>query len=390
MPFVLFLLGAATVGLIASQASKSKPQGIGTTYTLDRNLPPAVRDQVLAALSTTRDPTTLLAFAGSLDAAGYPLSANALRQKAVSLGVQAPSLPSPVPWPAAPSGSSDVVVPTPIPTAPPPTSPLPTAPASAQPSAPAPMIPDAPAQPPSSLPVTPTPSPTMPAAPTVPNPFSLDPNMPPSMQSAVLGALTTETDPVKLQAFAQEIQAQYPIAAGLLSAKANALKIVPAGVPASMPSLPIPSFPSIPSSPPPSPSAPPPNIAPASLSPFPIGADGTRSGRNTGRPTGYPFILLRGEATYPAKIAQQATGSQASYPAMTKLNPQFAKDGVHWINIQKGDALNIPWAWAPKLAALYQIQIDPGVQPPMTSSSPTSTAIALIQKGASHGSTTHA
>jgi hypothetical protein len=61
----------------------------------------------------------------------------------------------------------------------------------------------------------------------VPNPFALDPNMPQSMQSAVLGALTTEQDPAKLQAFAQEIQGQFPIAAGLLMAKANALRLQP-------------------------------------------------------------------------------------------------------------------------------------------------------------------
>jgi hypothetical protein len=98
---------------------------------------------------------------------------------------------------------------------------------------------------------------------------------------------------------------------------------------------------------------------------YPIGDDSTRSGRNAGRPAGYPFILLHGESTYPAKISKQATGTEANYPQMSKINPQFAKDGVHWINIQTGDALNIPWDWAPKLAALYRIQVDPGVTPPV-------------------------
>jgi hypothetical protein len=59
--------------------------------------------------------------------------------------------------------------------------------------------------------------------------YALDPGMPSEMQSEVLAALTTENDPNKLVALAQKIQAQYPIAAGLLMKKANPLlfKVAP-------------------------------------------------------------------------------------------------------------------------------------------------------------------
>jgi hypothetical protein len=130
---------------------------------------------------------------------------------------------------------------------------------------------------------------------------------------------------------------------------------------------------------------------------LPIGDASTRTGRNAGRPSGYPFIHLRGESTYPAKIAKQATGSEANYPQMSTINPQFAKDGVHWINIQTGDALNIPWSWVPKLVSLYRIEVDPGVAPPpafapspAVAAHPPSAALA-VRKGGSNGlATTHA
>jgi hypothetical protein len=212
------------------------------------------------------------------------------------------------------------------------------------------------------------------------------------MQSAVLGALTTEQDPNKLQAFAQEIQAQYPIAAGLLMAKANALRMQPSPFPPPQPQ-PQPGPGPSPLSTPVVPPGPGPMPIPGGL---PFGDDSTRSGRNAGRPTGYPFIHLRGESTYPAKIAKQATGSEANYPQMSSINPQFAKDGVHWINIQTGDALNVPWTWVPKLMSLYRIEVDPGVAPPGVLAPAAAVAAhapstALVKKGGSNGlATTHA
>jgi hypothetical protein len=208
----------------------------------------------------------------------------------------------------------------------------------------------------------------IPASPAAPSPFTLDPNMAPATQSAVLGVLTTESDPAKIQAFAQAIQAQYPIAAGLLMAKANMLRLAhPVAAPAPAPPAPAPA---------PSPTAPPAvALLPAPPAGLPIGDETTRTGRNANRPSGYPFVHLRGESTYPAKIAQQATGSPANYPQMSRINPQFAKDGVHWINLQTGDALNIPWAWVPKLAPLYRIEVDPGVSPPAQPGAATAMAV---------------
>jgi hypothetical protein len=57
----------------------------------------------------------------------------------------------------------------------------------------------------------------------LPDAQGLDGNMDPATKTAVLHALATETDPNKLMTFAGTIQLQYPIAAGLLVAKANAL-----------------------------------------------------------------------------------------------------------------------------------------------------------------------
>ena len=103
MPFVLFLLGAAAVGLVAASASgkgKGSGGGGGRTYTLDRNLPPQLRQQVLAALATEKDPTRLLAFAAQCATQGYPLSAAALTQRAVELGgVSSQPQPQPGPQP---------------------------------------------------------------------------------------------------------------------------------------------------------------------------------------------------------------------------------------------------------------------------------------------------
>src|SRR5580692_7807254 len=106
MPFVLFLLGAAAVGLIAASASGNEKGksggGGGRTYTLDKNLPPALRQQVLAALATEKNPAKLFAFAAACANQGYPLAATALTQRAVELGgVQPSPLPQPAPTPTA-------------------------------------------------------------------------------------------------------------------------------------------------------------------------------------------------------------------------------------------------------------------------------------------------
>ena len=417
MPFVLFLLGAAAVGLVAATASAKGKQsggGGGRTYTLDSNLPPQLRQQVLAALATEKDPNKLLAFAAQCATSGYPLAATALTQRAVELGgmPQPFPQPQPAPQPQPQPGPAPVVNP-PDPGLlpdPPRTQVLAALSTGTDPSVLEALAQQMDAQgytyaaqalrmketllrgmtpPPAPSPApqpSPQPQPQPQPAPQ-PSPFSLDPGMPPQMQAAILGALTTEQDPNKLQGFAQEIQAQYPIAAGLLMAKANALRMQPSPFPQPQPQ--------------PGPAPQPTPIVPPGPGPLPIpgglpiGDDTTRSGRNAGRPSGYPFIHLHGESTYPAKIAKQATGSEANYPQMSAINPQFARDGVHWINIQTGDALNIPWAWVPKLTGLYRIEVDPGVAPPGVLA-PAAVAAkvpsaALVKKGGNNGlATTHA
>lgn len=293
MPFVLFLLGAAAVGLVAATASgkgKGKSDGGGgRTYTLDKNLPAALRQRVLAALATEKDPGRLLAFAADCANQGYPLAAAALTQRAVELGgVQPSPLPQPGPTPTAnpvdpnqlpdpprtqvlaalTAGTDPNVLealaqqmdsqgftyaaqalrlkeqalralpqPAPQPAPQPFPVPVPT------PIQPAPQPWPGPMPPPGVLP-QPSPPPQPQPGPAPPSPFSLDPTMPPQMQAAVLGALTTETDPVKLQAFAQAIQGTYPIAAGLLMAKANALRLQPGPAPSPTPTPVLPPAPS--------------------------------------------------------------------------------------------------------------------------------------------------
>ncbi|MFI5296734.1 MAG: hypothetical protein ACHREM_01440 [Polyangiales bacterium] len=188
----------------------------------------------------------------------------------------------------------------------------------------------------------------------------LDPGMPIEVQKAVLGALTSETDPAKLEGFGGAIAAQYPVAAGLLVGKAQMLR-ARAATPA--PALP------------PAPTAAAPRV-PLTMSPYMMGDDRTRVGRNGGRPSGWPFILLRpSDATYPAKIAKEATGFEGNYGEMTSLNPHLAPGGK-WITLVAGDALNVPWEWAPTLARIYQVQTDPGVTP---QASPVPNAAPLLR-----------
>jgi hypothetical protein len=193
--------GVTPQPLPGPQPSPMPPPGVNPNPVDPRQLPDPPRTQVLAALSTGTDPNALEALAQQMDSQGYTYAAQALRLKEQALRSLQPQ-PSPAPMP--PPG----VLPQPSPT--PQTLPGP------QPG--------------------PLPAPS-------PSPFTLDPGMPPQMQAAVLGALTTETDPVKLQAFAQAIQGTYPIAAGLLMAKANALRLQPGPAPAPTPTPVVPPAP---------------------------------------------------------------------------------------------------------------------------------------------------
>ena len=303
----LILLGGATIALAASSAKKKRvdpapaPPG-GKTYTLDLDMPPPLRDQVLAALTTEQDPAKLDAFAAAL-ASNYPLSAAALRTKAAMLRSWAPPpvppMPVPVPVPIAPAPQPPSPQPAPSPMPPPGVLPEP---APVQPApAPVPIPPPSPA---------PSPSPLL---------GGLDPGMPLEMQKAVVGALTTETDPAKLEGFASAIQGQYPIAAGLLMAKAEALRLVHPPVPG--PPIPIPP---VPISPVPVPVPP--------IPPAPVPTSGT-------------YTVISGD--YPIKIAQKLTGDGSRWRQLVAANPQkkLAADG-NFATLLPGEVLKLPASWA--------------------------------------------
>lgn len=206
MPFVLLMLGVVT--LAVALGSKKTPGGEPRTYMLDTSLPPPLRDQVLAALASERDPAKLEAFAAAMQTQ-FPIAASQLRARAQELRAagapSGPAIPFPVPVPnAAP-------VPVPVPSIP---IPIPSAPSIPFPVPPPPAQPQAPAAPP--------PAPLPPSQPPMPG---LDPGMPPEVAQAVTAALTTENDPAKLRSFAASLAPRFPIAAGLLNAKANALSL---------------------------------------------------------------------------------------------------------------------------------------------------------------------
>ncbi len=379
----LILLGGATIALAAASKKKydAPPPGTVRTYTLDTTLPQTVRDQVLAALATEQDPTKLEAFASAI-APTFPLSAAALRQKAsmlragtlptnpVDLLTQVPDPPrtqvmqqlmmqndpnaleayavqlqSQYPAAAAALRLKEAVLRGQAPEVAPPTpgNPAPVAPAispsapaipSAPPFAPTPplaaiSIPALTIPLPTILPSIPTPQPEPPATPVAPpvpipsvvQPFvnGLDANMPPEMQKAVMGALTTETDAAKLQGFASAIQAQYPIASGLLKAKAEALRLMqPPTTPAAPAPLVVPSLPA---------------IVP------PISTSGT-------------YTVLSGD--FPIKIAQKLTGNGNRWHELIAANPnkKTGADG-NFVTLLPGEVLKLPASWtsAPSIAA---------------------------------------
>jgi nucleoid-associated protein YgaU len=247
MPFLLFLLSVATLVAVSSK-SKAAAGGHTQTFMLDANMPEALRNQVLAALVSGTDPNAIDAFATAIQAQ-YPLSAGLLHAKATSLRSGTP--------PSLPAASTDPGGP-PLDTTMPAsmvafvhtellneTDPnklvtlantlagqYPVASAllaqraavlnvqpggSSSPANPQPVV-----QPPTSPTNGGGSSAANPPAPALTIP-GLDPGIPADLAQAVMTELATDTDPNKLQTYAQEIQSQYPMAASLLSAKANSL-----------------------------------------------------------------------------------------------------------------------------------------------------------------------
>lgn len=220
-------------------------------------------------------------------------------------------------------------------------------------AAPAP-VPVPPAPTPAPVPPAPPSLPPMPSIPTpsiLPSVPTLDANMPPEMAASVVQALTLETDPAKLDGFAYSIAGLYPIAAGLLVAKAKAIRAVQPPAPPSPLPLPTPG---------PMPPAPAPIAAT-----YPIGDEGTRSGRNAKRPQSqYPFVHIRSsDSLAPITLAETATGDAANFKALNKINPHLAPRG-QWTGLRQGDCINVPWSWAKKLQdSGLLLEQDPGAVP---------------------------
>lgn len=80
-------------------------------------------------------------------------------------------------------------------------------------------------------------------------PSIYDPGMPLATQQAVTTALNSETDPAKLQAFAQSLLPEFPIASGLLNAKASQILAGQHTAPAVTPAVVTPATPAAPSIP---------------------------------------------------------------------------------------------------------------------------------------------
>ena len=289
-------------------------------------VPDPTRTQVMQQLMMQNDPNALEAYAGQLQAQ-FPAAAAALRLKEAVLRGQAPEVAPPT------SGNAAPAPPGVAPSAPqpPPIVPMPVAPPLAPVPVPPPpaaaisipgiMIPlptIIPTPPPQDAP--PAAPPTAPAIPSVLTPpvppamppimSGLDANMPPEVQKAVMGALTTESDPAKLEGFASAIQAQYPIASGLLKAKAEALRLMQQAGPFA---------------PPPSPMVVPP--APPS-----IATSGT-------------YTVLQGD--YPIKIAQKLTGNATRWHELVAANPakKVGADG-NFVTLLPGEVLTLPASWS--------------------------------------------
>jgi nucleoid-associated protein YgaU len=343
MPILLLLLGVATFAVVAANANYKKPPP--QTFTLDNNMPPDLRNQVLAALVSENDPAKLEAFAGAL-ASIYPLSSSQLHAKAASLGGRGVAFP-PVPLPAAqpvPSGSSILEIgqlPEPtrsqvlqqIATGNDPAaleafasqlaaispaaasalrlraSLLRSVPTMPVPAAPSPVPQAADVAPPQAFPTSPAPtSPATPAA--IPPGLGLDPGMPPEVAQAVMNALTRETDPTKLRGFAASLAPQFPIAAALLTAKANTLAVLvpPPPAPAPMP-------------------APMPSGVPAFVP-----------------PTSGTYVVQAGD--FPIKIARKLVHDEARWPELVAANPtkKRAPDG-NFATLLPGEVLQLPASW---------------------------------------------
>jgi hypothetical protein len=205
--------------------------------------------------------------------------------------------------------------------------------------------------------------------------------MDPQTRQAVIAALTSETDPAKLQGFAAAIQFQYPIAAGLLWAKATAIvaQQTPPPTPPSLPAaLAVPPL-GVPVAPVPGPS--PAVIAPSGVpvAPAPSGynwklatdADVARDGVQSR----YAALLSSPVGT---EVQEMHNGRLWKFRVISnKTDPSlttFAKDVKGWI------AALIPGVIAPPpTPSVVPAPAQPPIVPPAAVVSPAATLTSVQQ-----------
>ena len=394
MPFLLFLLSVATLVAVSSKSKASPSAGRSQTFTLDANMPDSLRNQVLAALVSGSDPATLDAFATAIRSQ-YPLSAGLLHAKATSLragipaGPPAPSLPvvatndpggPPLDGAMSPALVAFVHAELANETDPNKLLTLANTLGAQYPIA-AELLTQRAAVlnvQPSPYPApSPSPAPTNPSGPALNMP-GLDPGMPPDVAQAVMGELIGDSDTARLQAYAAQIQGQYPMAASLLSSKASTILALQQPSPSPQP-IPVigPTFPSGPvmgmdagmppetvqlvlnelanEGDPTKLQALADQLAPK----YPIAAGLLRSRANVILVTRPPseivppfpsdptnsYVVQQGD--FPWKIATKLTGHGARWPELIAANPTKprAADG-NFATLLPGEKLSVPAAWA--------------------------------------------
>jgi len=171
---------------------------------------------------------------------------------------------------------------------------------------------------------------------------TLDPGLPGDVAQAVMTALATETDPAALRGFASSLMATFPVAAGVLLAKANAVGLA---APAATALLHLPS-----GAPPAAPAAVPVvHAAPAATSP------GTPIHASPGT-SGHTYRVVAGDS--PSRIAKRLTGNDGRWRELVAANPQKAKQpNGNFKSLLPGEVLQLPASWssppqgAPTIAA---------------------------------------
>ena len=184
--------------------------------------------------------------------------------------------------------------------------------------------PDLPGAAPPAPPPTIAPAAAPPAAPNAAQ--ALDPTIPSDVAKAVMNALATETDAAKLRGFASSIMATYPVAAGVLLAKANTIGFLPPGASSGHTGLPVLH----------------PRTAPGGVPVLSAAPSVPAPGPTV---TASKYTVLKGDS--PSRIAKKLTGNDRRWPELVAANPSKPKapDG-NFKNLQPGEVLTLPASWS--------------------------------------------